>query len=233
MEYKYTGIVLGKKDIGEADRLYTFYTLERGKIKAIARGVRRSQAKLAGHLENFCLVDFTVMKNRGMGNIASAIVEENFSNIRNDFDVLRISFEVFSKVDQLVVEEHKDDNIFKLLCLYLAVLNGDMEKNRLISQGFIFQLLNLLGYSISVDRCGECQCAIEGDENYFNHQVGGVICCDCAKKMSNSAFISGNAIKLIRIFMNNRLDLLVKVKVSDKYIANLESISNNFVKWIL
>ncbi|MFC1622998.1 DNA repair protein RecO [Patescibacteria group bacterium] len=233
MEYKYTGIVLSKKDIGEADRLYTFYTLERGKIKAIARGVRKSQAKLAGHLENFCLVDFTVMKNRGMGNIASSIVESNFLNIRNDFDVLRNSFDVIYKFDRLIADEHQDMSVFRLLWVYLAALNESTDRYRLLSQGFLFQLLGLLGYSISTNHCGGCQCAINGGKNYFNYQLGGVVCEECARKMGNSMYISDNSVKLIRIFMKNKLESLVKIKVSDDDIANLELISGNFIKWIL
>lgn len=233
MEYKYTGIVLSKKDIGEADRLYTFYTLERGKIKAVARGVRKSQAKLAGHLENFCLVDFTVMKNKGMGNIASSIVENNFLGIRSDFDVLRNTFDVISRFERLIADEQQDQEIFRLLWIYLAILEKNTDRYRLLSQGFIFQLLGILGYSMVVGCCGSCRRPINGEKNYFNYQIGGVICSECARRIGNNAYISNNSVKLIRIFMGNKLESLIKIRVSGEDISNLEMISNNLVKWIL
>ncbi len=56
MEYRYTAIVLGKKEVGETDRLYTFYTREQGKVRVVAKGVRKPEAKLAGQLENLSSV---------------------------------------------------------------------------------------------------------------------------------------------------------------------------------
>ena len=61
MEYKYTSIILDKKDVGETDRIYSFYTLEGGKIQSLAKGVRKSGAKLAGSLENFLFAGVIVI----------------------------------------------------------------------------------------------------------------------------------------------------------------------------
>ena len=223
---------MGKKDIGEADRLYTFYTLEQGKVKAIARGVRKSQAKLAGHLENFCLVDFTVMKNRGMGNIASAIVEENFSNIRNDFNVLNNIFGVFSDFDRLIDDEEEDKANFSLLWSYLDALNKNIEKHEILTQGFLFKLFGSLGYGISSQCCVHCQEKITDGENYFDYQLSGISCAGCAKHLSNKTIITSNTIKLVRIFACNQMNSLVKLNVSEKDINDLRRLSGNFMKWL-
>lgn len=232
MEHKYTGIVLGKRDIGEADRIYTFYTLERGKIKAIARGVRKSQAKLAGHLENFCLVDFTVMKNRGMGNISSAIVEENFSGIRNDFEVLRNIFDVLKSFDALVNDEEKDKVVFVLLWSYLCAVNKNVDKYEILTQGFLFKLFDALGYGISFQCCAHCQGKIENGGNIFDYQLGGISCKNCAPRVSNKTNITDNMIKLMRIFSCNQIESLNKLGVSKKDIQDLQTLSCNFVRWI-
>jgi DNA repair protein RecO (recombination protein O) len=232
LEHKYTGIVLGKRDIGEADRIYTFYTLEMGKVKAIARGVRRSHAKLAGHLENFCLIDFTVMKNRGIGNISSAIVEENFSKIRNDFEILRSVFDVLGSFDMLVNDEEKDLETFSLLWGYLNVLNKNTDKFEILTQGFMFKLFDVLGYGISSHSCVHCQGKIQNGENIFDYQLGGIGCENCAPNVINKTTISDNTIKLLRIFASNQIKSLRKLDVSKKDVDDLRLLSCNFLKWI-
>lgn len=239
MEYKYTGIILNKKDIGETDRIYNVYTLEQGKISAIARGVRKSKAKLAGHLENFYLVDLTVMKNRGMGNIASSIVENNFKNLKSNFDSLAEVFKVVRNLNRLVNDQEKDERIFSLFLEYLETLNkasdgfrwSETDKN-LITQGFIFKFLDLLGYKIEIARCVKCENILSQEVNFFDYTRGGIICKSCAKSTGSILSISNNSIKIIRIFFKNRISSLLKLKISKKDSIELNRISETFVKWI-
>lgn len=237
MEYKYTGIILNKKDIGETDRIYNIYTLEQGKISAIARGVRKSKSKLAGHLENFYLIDLTVMKNRGMGNIASSIVENNFKNIRNDLDLLERVFKTAKVLNRLINDQERDEDIFFLFLDYLDSLNkignklDDVHKN-LITQGFIFKFLDLSGYKIEINKCVRCEQKLLRDRNFFDYSQGGVVCEKCAVGTDNILPISNNSIKIIRIIFQNKIRNLSKLKIGRRESTELEHISKKFIKWI-
>ncbi|HBI16694.1 MAG: repair protein RecO protein [Candidatus Moranbacteria bacterium GW2011_GWF2_34_56] len=237
MEYKYTGIILNKKDIGETDRIYNIYTLEQGKISAIARGVRKSKSKLAGHLENFYLIDLTVMKNRGMGNIASSIVENNFKNIRNDLDLLERVFKTAKIINRLINDQEKDTDIFFLFLDYLDSLNkignklDDVHKN-LITQGFIFKFLDLAGYKIEINKCVRCEQRLSRDRNFFDYSQGGIVCEKCAVGTDNILPISNNSIKIIRIIFQNKIKNLSKLKIGRRESTELEHISKKFIKWI-
>lgn len=237
MEYKYTGIILNKKDIGETDRIYNIYTLEQGKIAAIARGVRKAQSKLAGHLENYYLVDLTVMRNRGMGNIASSIVENNFKNIRNDLDSLEKVFKTTKALNRLINDQEKDVGVFFLFLDYLDSLNKvsgepDEIKKNLITQGFVFKLLDALGYKIEINRCVKCEGALSKNRNFFDYSWGGIVCEHCAIGAENILPISNNSIKIIRIFFQNKISNLVKLKINPKESKELGHISQTFIKWI-
>src|SRR3989339_1692485 len=100
-EFKYTAIVLGKTDVGETDRIYTFYTREAGKIRAMGRGAKKSTAKLAGNLETGNLAEVWVMKGRGLGNISGAIALNHFPGTRADFDKLDSLLGVFRILGRL------------------------------------------------------------------------------------------------------------------------------------
>ncbi len=237
MEYKYTGIILNKKDIGETDRIYNFYTLEQGKISAIARGVRKSQSKLAGHLENFYLIDLTVMKNRGMGNIASSIVENNFKNLRNNLDSLERVFKVTKILNRLINDQEKDTDVFFLFLDYLNSLNeisdyaNNIQKD-LLTQGFTFKFLDSLGYKLEINRCVKCEKRLSKSGNFFDYSYGGTICQQCTIGANNVIPISNNSIKIIRIFFQNKIKNLSKLKISQKESIELRHISRTFIKWI-
>jgi len=239
MEYKYTGIILNKKDIGETDRIYNIYTLEQGKISAIARGVRRPKAKLAGHLENFYLVDLTVMKNRGMGNIASSIVENNFKDLKNNLDSLVKVFQSTKILNRMINDQEKDMNVFFLFLDYLETLNkasGDekhdeISKN-LITQGFVFKLMDALGYKLEINRCVRCGGGLSREMNFFDYSRGGIICANCARGSGSILPISENSIKIIRIFFQNKINNLLKLKINRRESIELKYIADTFIKWV-
>lgn len=237
MEYKYTGIILNKKDIGETDRIYNIYTLEQGKISAIARGVRKAHSKLAGNLENYFLIDLTVMKNRGMGNIASSIVENNFKNIRQDYESLDKVNKTIKIFNRLIKDQEKDVETFFFLLEYLETLNYSSKKadnahKQLITQGFVFKFLGSLGYKIEVNKCVKCQKILSNNKNFFDYSRGGIICESCRAGINELLPISNNSIKIIRIIFQNKISSLLKLKINPKEAKELEYISGTFINWI-
>jgi len=236
MEYKFTGIILGKYNVGEADRIYTIYTLEKGKIKALAKGVRKSHARLAGNLENFSLVDLAIAKGKGTGKITGSIVENNFRNLRGNLEALQNVFEGVKIMDKLTRVEEKDAAIFDLLKEYLETIDeasaNKEEKITLITQGFILKLLENLGYKIEVNHCVGCLRVLPKEGNYFSAEKGGIICANCPEDTGSRIGVNDNIIKLVRIFFQNRIKSVLKLKVEPKEIDNLKIITREFIRWI-
>ncbi len=236
MERKYTGIILNKCDTGEADRIYTTYTLETGKIRSIAQGVRKPQAKLAGHLENFALADLTVIKKRGTGRIAGSIVENNFDNLRNNLEALKCALKASDIFNNLVGMEEKDEKIFNLLKQFIEALDKASEDRKgsvdVLFYGFIFKLLELLGYKLEVSSCVDCTSPLSREGNYFSAEKGGVVCKNCSSKIKNKIGIGSNAIKIIRIFSHNKIASLTKLKAGKKEVDNIKDVLDKFLSWI-
>ena len=235
MTQKYTSIILGKIDIGETDRIYTIYTLEGGKLRVVAKGVRKPQAKLAGHLENFFLSDVFIAKGKGMGKITGAITEENFQLLREDPDIIMDVFKSISVFDRLVGDEEKDECLFRILLEYLDTANrsADYARFKIVNQGFIFKLLDVLGYQVRTDICASCQSQIKDKKNSFDPSLGGILCEGCSSERKLSVAASINAIKAMRIFSHNRIGSLVKLKIEHSELRELERISDSFIKWIV
>lgn len=235
MDYKYTGIVLSKRNIGETDRMYVIYTLEGGKIRAIARGVRKSQAKLAGHLENFMLADVFVAKNRGTGNITGAIVENDFALTRKNLEALQSAFSIARMIEKFTTWDDPDKKLFLLLQEYFESLEDILsqekeEKIPLINLGFQFKLFDALGYLLEMDHCVSCGEKIRNEKNHFDAIQGGIICQSCSSQGKPFLPISENAIKSIRLFRKSSLKSLQKLSVQEKDLRNIERVAQDFLK---
>ncbi len=238
MEYNYTAIILRKKKIGETDRLYTFYTLEAGKLQSIGRGIRKPQAKLAGHLETLSQSDVIVARRHGLGNIASAITERYFLALKSDEATLALVFESIASFEKLVDFEEKDEALFDLLQIYLTTANalvseGKSDKVKIVTQGFLFQLLSHLGYHLEMRACavsGEPLASV--NRYYFSPDAGGVIEARFVGQAQRAVAINENAIKLIRLFFQNKLSSLSRVQVAQEDLVCVESVSRAFLQWI-
>jgi DNA repair protein RecO (recombination protein O) len=234
MEYKYQGIVLGKKDVGEVDRIYTIYTLEKGKIRVLAKGVRKPNARLAGTLETITKGEIFIAKNRGLGKITGSIVTDNFSNIKNNLNLITNVFFVFRIISQIISEEEQDDDIFLLLEKYLELSNnltGDEKLQEILTVGLLFKIMDRLGYGVEVNRCVQCEKKLVLEKNYLSIPRGGILCSDCHKDESNRMAISNEMIKLIRIFSKNKLENLIKLKTEDRDVQKLKGIAREIISW--
>ena len=238
MEYKYQAIILSKNDISETDRIYSAYTLEVGKIRFLAKGVRKPNAKLAGNLETITFCEIFLAKNRGMGKITGVFSLENFLPIKENIFSLEKVFYVFRILNRLISEEEKDEKIFTLLFSFLKILenfkSSDEElKIEIVTVGMVFKLLNFLGYRLEMKNCVQCGRKLEKGKNYFSSQRGGVICGQCINFERKRIRISDDAIKLIRIFLDNKIENFEKIKTEKSNLDNLKIIIKDELDWIV
>ncbi|EKE20101.1 MAG: hypothetical protein ACD_8C00056G0026 [uncultured bacterium] len=237
MEYKYTGIILSKRDVGETDRIYSIYTLEGGKVRSLAKGVRNAHAKLASSLENITLADITIVRARGLGKITGSIVENNFSSIKKDYDALMEIFAGLNMFDKLVDFENPDQKLFFLLRDYLEAtekcsVDEATKKFLLLRLGFAVKLLDTLGYAIEVGGCVSCGKSLSKDQLMFSPSAGGVLCVDCTvENQDGLILIKPNTIKMIRLFLGNEIINLSKIQASTEDCDNLHLVVDNFLKW--
>ncbi len=246
MQLSYTAIVLKKRDTGETDRIYSLLTLEGGKVRAIARGIRKPVAKLAGQLETINLASLSIMRNRGRGNIAGALAEEFFPNIRRNETSLRAAIEAVSAVDARVEEDEADPELFALLLNFLRSLeivsalpreNADeearfLEKVFLLSQGFFWKFLSRLGYSVEVRLCAAGQEALlPGDRYFFSPDLGGIVCSRHCEVAEIALPFGENSVKFLRVLFANALPSLPKLFINRETTLSLRRALKSFLDW--
>jgi DNA repair protein RecO (recombination protein O) len=238
MEYRYSTIVLGKKEVGETDRLYTLYTKEQGKVRVMAKGVRKPEAKLAGQLENLTRALVIINKTKGIGRVTSAVAENSFIFLRNDYDRLLSVSQSLAILEKFVDMEEPDVALFGLAENYLTLANQlaeeeKTERVRLLSQIFLFQLFSHLGYHIETHTSVQSGVKLKaGERHFFSPRAGGVLNEEEARLYKESFLIQENTIKLMRLFSTNNLEPCMKLQVSVDDMRELELITKRFADWI-
>ncbi len=146
-QFSTQGIILTRTDYGEADRILTFITPDRGKITAIAKGVRKAQAKLAGAIELFSVVDITVVVGRAeIDTLISARLKVHFGNIVKDIKRTNTGYEMLNFLNK-ATDTKAEAGYFELLQKTLIALNNLDILVELTKLWFKMQLLKLSGHA--------------------------------------------------------------------------------------
>lgn len=202
MEYqtlKTKAVVLSEKDIGEADKLFTLYAENFGKIEVLGKSIRKIKAKLRGALQilNYTFLEFIQGKNFFIAT--DAILEENFKELKKDIKKYRLALYLCQLIDKLVKGQERDEKIWKLLLETLndlqpttynrrlttddfkgKILNSHWVSLQLIVRYFEWNLLSLLGFEPELYHCVLCRERISQGKFYFSAKEGGVVCEKCS-----------------------------------------------------
>lgn len=142
-----TGIVLSRTDYGEADRILTILTPDNGKLRLIAKGVRRERSKLAGGIELFSVSNITFIRGRGeIGTLISTRLIKHYGYIVKDIERVQTGYELIKRLNK-ITEDEPGAEYFTLLEQAFVALN-DLNLNiKLISCWFDAQLLRYDGHT--------------------------------------------------------------------------------------
>lgn len=140
------GIVLSRTDYGEADRIITLLTPEKGKVRVMARGVRKLKSKLAGGIELFSVSDITYIAGRGeIGTLISSRLINHYGNIVKDIDRVQLGYELIKFLNK-ATEDQPEPEYFGLLEQSFKALDDPDIDVGLIRSWFEAQLLRLAGH---------------------------------------------------------------------------------------
>ena len=139
--YKTEGIVLKRTNFGEADRILTVFTKRHGKIKILAKGVRRITSRRSPNVELFNLVTLFVHKGKSFDILTEAKAENTFQRIRKKLELIGLAYYVCELVDGLCAEHQPHLKVYNLLVQTLNELESGLihkfEKTLLFELGFL------------------------------------------------------------------------------------------------
>ena len=193
-------VVLRTYKSGESDRVVVLWTRHHGKVRALAKGVRKTSSRMGGSLEPMGHVKVELVKGRGDLYITKNVAHlERMVNLRSDYARIAAGLAVVEVVDAIPTDEAADEGIFEILVRVLLTLDNTDFHPELVAASFFFKLLAYDGSEPVVDYCVNCESL--GPLVAFNAEVGGTLCANCR---SGSA-LSGEALLLIRRILGGDL----------------------------
>jgi len=227
--YKTLGFVLKSEDRGEADQLFTVFTEKFGKIKILARSIRKIKSKLRSNFQLFSLCEIEFIQGKGYKTLTDAAVINDFREINKDLEKLKTIHQINEALDNLVKGQVPDEKIWRLLKEILDKLN-ERDKTEIIYYHFFWQILKVLGYKPELYFCILCHNKLKSEELYFSSIDGGIICKECFKKNQDLIQILPDTIKVLRLTLKNSSK---KIKINESVFKNLKEVSDKFLSHIL
>ena len=143
--YSDEGIVLARRNFGEADRILSIYTKNHGRISVIAKGIRKLTSRKRGHLEIFSYIRFQAVEGHGIGILTEVETINSFESFKKDLKKVSLAYFFCEVIGKITHEHERNDGIFELILNYLEKLQFE-DRLKSLRMNFILDLLVIAGF---------------------------------------------------------------------------------------
>ena len=182
------------RNLGEADRIVTLYTKERGKLNTVARGARRIRNRLLSPTQVFTHGRYLIFPGKGLHNLSQADIVHSGQAIRDDLEKFAYASYVTELLDALTAEEDPTDRIFPLLAATLSM--GEGGRFKLAVRAFEIRLMRELGYEPELYQCLHCRQTLKSNVSFT--EQGGALCEKCVGHVPGSMSLTNGTWELMK-----------------------------------
>lgn len=228
--YQTEAIVLRQIKLGEADKILTLYSPTVGKLRAVAKGVRRPKSRMGGHVELLTRSQLHVAHGMNLDIVTQAQTIESYLGLRDHLPTIGLGIYLADLVDQFTEERLPNAPLYVLLAEALRRLAapGDHE---LIARYFELHLLDYLGYRPRLRRCAQCQADLEPVTNGFRPASGGAICAGCRQPVDRALPVT--TLKILRALHSEGWDLVDRLRLSHDQHRDLMFLLRSYLIYLL
>jgi DNA repair protein RecO (recombination protein O) len=220
------GIVLRSFPFGEADRVVVLLSPNNGKLRTVAKGIRKTKSRFGGRLETFSHVDLVLYEGRNLDTITQVEMIEPFHSLRSDLDRVMAAGVMVEVADTVAQENESSVRLFLLLQRGLRALDAGPIHPDLIS-AFLLKAADTLGVAPALDRCAGCG-TTEGLRR-FSFDAGGVLCERCRTAGAYA----------LRDGLTGYMAVLAKADLSelpgpdDRFVGEARGVARRFIEYHL
>ncbi|WP_101524840.1 MULTISPECIES: DNA repair protein RecO [Nocardioides] len=227
--YRDEAVVLRTHKLGEADRIITLLTRHHGRVRAVAKGVRRTTSRWGSRLEPFTHVDLQLAQGRSLDTITQAETLSPFrSGLGLDYDRYTAGTVMLETAERLVMEE-KEPAVQQFLLLVgglRAMVAGEHRASQVLDS-YLLRSLSVAGYAPSFDHC--VRCGTGGPHRFFNPAAGGVLCTLC--RVPGSAAPAAETLLLLGALLSG--DWAVVDTADPRHLKEASTLVSAYLAWHL
>lgn len=217
------GLVLRQTDYGEADRILTIFTEEKGIIPVIAKGVRKYKSHQRAASSLFCYGEYSLHAGKNMYSMRGCKLIESFYGISSGIEKLALASYLCEITAYFVPEQEIENEVLSLILNTLYILSEKERSLFLIKAVFELKLLSMVGYEIDTSRCVVC-----GKEQTvcFSPDKGGMLCPDCALSRPPQPKSAAAAIKYI---LSGDIKNIFSFSIDEAGLLSLSKLAEQFI----
>lgn len=175
-------INLRSYNLSESDKIIVMYSKEKGLIKGVAKGGKKTSSKLGGRMDMLVANKLMLYKGKNLDTICQAEALDTFMNLRRDMDKIFHSMYCAEIINNFGIEnDPNSEEIYNIFYSFLQTISKAKTKEEILLSVLRFQLkiMNICGYSLEMEQCVKCGCPANKEELYFSIEQGGILCQDC------------------------------------------------------
>lgn len=230
--YRIEAVVLNHRYFGEADKIVTLYSRERGKLRAVARGSRRPRNRLLAGTQPYSHTEFLIFSGKGLDQISQCELKESFYPLREGLEEMAAAAYVTELYDLLIEEREGHGELFYLLLCILHLLVGTKDIE-LVLRFFELRLLSLLGYQPQLHQCVSCAGQLERGQLKFSPRLGGTLCARCWKQDEQARAICAGTVEMLKQFLLITPQRLRVLRAGPKVRREMESALGAYLEFRL
>ncbi|MDR7486530.1 MAG: DNA repair protein RecO [Armatimonadota bacterium] len=214
--YTIEGIVLRRRNLGEADRLVVVLTRDRGKLAVAARGARRPRSRLAGRLEPATRFRALVAEGRTLDVISQVEVLDAHAALRSDLERMGTAAVILELADRALAERHPHPDVYRLLRRALDLVDAGAGETAWM--WFAARLLAATGHRPAVERCAVCGRRLRAPVVWSASQ-GGCLHAGCGAKDPQAVPVAQSAVALLAFLLDARPAAVARVAPAPRDLA--------------
>ncbi len=231
--FRVEAVVLRHADWGEADRILTLYTRERGKVRAIAKGARKIRSRKAGHLEPFTRVTLQLARGRDLLIVTQADTLDPYLALGADLTRTGYASYAVELLDRFTYEDESENQaIFRLLTDVLTRIASEPDP-WLALRYYEVRLLDLLGFRPHLFECANCGEKILPVDQFFSPAAGGVLCPKCGSGLPGAWRVSVEALKVFRHLQRSSYPQAQRAHPTPAVQNELEALLQKYLTYLL
>jgi DNA repair protein RecO (recombination protein O) len=230
---KTAGIILKSLKYGESSVIFSLYTKDFGKIRVLAKGIKRTKSRIAP-LGIFSLAEMVFYKKEKseLHLLSSAECLKSFSGLSRSINRFSWAAAASELLDQLVKGEEPNQRIFNLSLKTLSRMEKIEESNlEPLFWSFALKLLSHLGYKPKLDSCVNCGKEIEEEQIYASPERGGVICPNCVREDEYYLKLNRKSYLLVRRLLSLDMNRVDRYPVNKENLQEVEETVKSFIHY--
>lgn len=217
-------LVIRAQNYGEADRILTLFSKEKGIISAIAKGARKFKSHQAGATQLFCYGRFNLVPGKNMYTLRGAVCEESFFSVSASIENLALAQYLCDLAYQATGPENPDEGVLSLLLNTLYLLSKGDKSPELVKAVYEFKLCARAGFMPNTAccmRCGETE-----NLNAFSPAMGGMLCTACSA--ADAIALSLPTVKALQFLAEAPLSSSFSFTLKDAFLCELTKVCEKF-----